>query len=66
MTVKQLRDLLVSLPDDLPVAIPRFSEYEAYDVAELKTLDLFDNRGYLSRAYRDTDRALATPHLVIE
>ena len=65
MTVKELRAVLESLPDDMPVAYPLYSEYAELKPGRFTTEELFDNGGYLTTPYRDVDKPKVRAHLVI-
>lgn len=59
MTIKELKELLAKYPDTMRIAQPMHSEWTEISADEIKPLALFNNGGYLSRAYRTEDQPKA-------
>jgi hypothetical protein len=54
MTVKELTDALSRYPADMRVVADLHSEYS--EIISIETITGFENGGYVSRAYRATDK----------
>lgn len=64
LTVGALKKLLEHYPDATPIAYVEKSEFTQMHADDVALLPMYNNGGYVSRAYRPKDEALVTNWLV--
>jgi hypothetical protein len=63
MTVKELRELLATYPDNMPICYSHCSQWTDLEAQEIGTIQAYDNGGYISQAFRPKDEARVKTYL---